>query len=58
MESLSVAPRRAAPTRSTSAPGCSARAELYRPYLGGGSAAIVTNEVVAPLYLPQSQERP
>jgi len=29
------------------------RAELYRPYLGGGSAAIVTNEVVAPLYLSQ-----
>ena len=27
------------------------RAELYRPYLGGGSAAIVTNAVVAPLYL-------
>ena len=27
------------------------RAELYRPYLSGGRAAIVTNEVVAPLYL-------
>jgi 3-dehydroquinate synthase len=27
------------------------RADLYRPHLGGGSAAIVTNEVVAPLYL-------
>ena len=26
-------------------------AQLYRPYLGGGSAAIVTNQVVAPLYL-------
>ena len=26
-------------------------AELYRPYLAGGSAAIVTNDVVAPLYL-------
>ncbi len=26
-------------------------AELYRPHLGGGGAAIVTNEVVAPLYL-------
>jgi 3-dehydroquinate synthase len=26
-------------------------AELYRPYLGGGAAAIVTNAVVAPLYL-------
>jgi 3-dehydroquinate synthase len=28
-----------------------ARPELYRPHLAGGSAAIVTNEVVAPLYL-------
>jgi len=27
------------------------RAELYAPYLVGGGAAIVTNEVVAPLYL-------
>jgi len=26
-------------------------AELYAPYLSGGSAAIVTNEVVSPLYL-------
>jgi 3-dehydroquinate synthase len=26
-------------------------AELYRPHLGGGGAAIVTNAVVAPLYL-------
>jgi 3-dehydroquinate synthase len=26
-------------------------AELYRPHLGGGAAAIVTNAVVAPLYL-------
>jgi 3-dehydroquinate synthase len=26
-------------------------AELYRPYLAGGAAAIVTNAVVAPLYL-------
>jgi 3-dehydroquinate synthase len=32
------------------------RAELYRPYLGGGSAAIVTNHVVAPLYLPKVRE--
>ncbi|MFL6573487.1 MAG: 3-dehydroquinate synthase [Burkholderiales bacterium] len=32
------------------------RAELYRPYLGGGSAAIVTNEVVAPLYLSPVRE--
>jgi 3-dehydroquinate synthase len=29
------------------------RAELYRPYLAGGAAAIVTNEVVGPLYLPR-----
>ena len=29
------------------------RAELYRPYLAGGSAAIVTNDVVGPLYLPE-----
>ena len=27
------------------------RPELYRPYLGGGSVAVVTNTVVAPLYL-------
>jgi 3-dehydroquinate synthase len=27
------------------------RAELYRPYLGAGTVAVVTNEVVAPLYL-------
>lgn len=32
------------------------RAELYRPYLSGGSAAIVTNEVVAPLYLPKLRQ--
>jgi len=25
--------------------------ELYRPHLAGGSAAVITNEVVAPLYL-------
>ncbi|HSA88727.1 MAG TPA: 3-dehydroquinate synthase [Burkholderiales bacterium] len=31
--------------------GLVARAELYAPYLAGGSAAIVTNDVVAPLYL-------
>jgi 3-dehydroquinate synthase len=31
--------------------GLLGRSDLYRPYLGGGSAAIVTNEVVAPLYL-------
>jgi 3-dehydroquinate synthase len=33
-----------------------ARADLYRPYLGGGSAAIVTNEIVAPLYLSRVRE--
>ena len=27
------------------------RAALYRPHLAGGSAAIVTNDIVAPLYL-------
>ncbi len=32
------------------------RAELYRPHLAGGSAAIVTNEVVAPLYLPRVRQ--
>jgi 3-dehydroquinate synthase len=32
------------------------RPELYRPYLGGGSVAIVTNEVLAPLYLPRVKE--
>jgi 3-dehydroquinate synthase len=31
--------------------GLIGRPDLYRPYLAGGSAAIVTNEVVAPLYL-------
>ena len=31
------------------------RADLYRPYLGG-SAAIVTNEVVAPLYLAKARK--
>lgn len=32
------------------------RPELYRPHLGGGSAAIVTNEVVAPLYLSKVRQ--
>jgi len=32
------------------------RPELYRPYLGGGSAAIVTNDVVAPLYLSKLKQ--
>jgi 3-dehydroquinate synthase len=31
--------------------GLLSSAELYAPHLGGGSAAIVTNDVVAPLYL-------
>jgi 3-dehydroquinate synthase len=36
--------------------GLLARTELYLPFLGGGSAAIVTNEVVAPLYLPKLKQ--
>jgi 3-dehydroquinate synthase len=32
------------------------RADLYRPYLAGGSVAIVTNEVVAPLYLSKVKQ--
>ncbi len=32
------------------------RAELYRDYVAGGSAAIVTNEVVAPLYLTKIKQ--
>ena len=32
------------------------RPDLYRPYLGGGSAAIVTNDVVAPLYLAKLKQ--
>lgn len=32
------------------------RPELYRPHLGGGSAAIVTNDVVAPLYLAKVRQ--
>ncbi len=32
------------------------RGELYRPYLGGGMAAIVTNPVVAPLYLEKVKQ--
>jgi 3-dehydroquinate synthase len=31
-------------------------AELYRPHLAGGSAAIVTNQVVAPLYLSRVRQ--
>jgi 3-dehydroquinate synthase len=36
--------------------GLMERPELYRPYLAGGSAAIVTNAVVAPLYLGRVRE--
>jgi 3-dehydroquinate synthase len=32
------------------------RADLYRPHLAGGSAAIVTNDRVAPLYLPRVKQ--
>ena len=32
------------------------RAELYAPYLGGGSVAVVTNAVVAPLYLSRLKQ--
>ena len=32
------------------------RADLYRPYLTGGSVAIVTNDVVAPLYLSKVKQ--
>jgi 3-dehydroquinate synthase len=50
MESLSVAlGSRAYPIHIGS--GLISRAELYAPHLAGGSAAIVTNDVVAPLYL-------
>jgi 3-dehydroquinate synthase len=55
MESLRVALLSNAGARSYPihiGAGLIGRAELYRPYLGGGSAAIVTNDVVAPLYLP------
>jgi 3-dehydroquinate synthase len=50
MESLSVAlGSRAYPIHIGA--GLISRAELYAPHLAAGSAAIVTNEVVAPLYL-------
>jgi 3-dehydroquinate synthase len=32
------------------------RTDLYRPHLAGGSAAIVTNDVVAPLYLSKVKQ--
>jgi 3-dehydroquinate synthase len=37
-------------------PGLVSRADLYRPYLQGGGAAIVTNDVVAPLYLASARD--
>jgi 3-dehydroquinate synthase len=50
MESLSVAlGNRAYPIHIGT--GLISRADLYAPHLAAGSAAIVTNEVVAPLYL-------
>jgi len=50
MESLSVAlGSRAYPIHIGA--GILGAAELYRPHLGGGGVAIVTNTVVAPLYL-------
>jgi 3-dehydroquinate synthase len=50
MESLSVAlGSRSYPIHIGA--GLIGRAELYRPHLSGGSAAIVTNAVVGPLYL-------
>jgi len=50
MESLGVAlGSRAYPIHIGA--GLISRAELYAPHLAGGSAAIVTDEVVAPLYL-------
>jgi 3-dehydroquinate synthase len=55
MESLSVAlGERSYPIHIGA--GLIARPELYRPYLAGGSAAIVTNDVVAPLYLAQVRQ--
>ena len=50
METLSVAlGNRAYPIHIGA--GILDAAELYRPHLGGGAAAVVTNAVVAPLYL-------
>jgi 3-dehydroquinate synthase len=55
MESLSVAlGERSYPIHLGA--GLLDRPELYRPYLGGGSAAIVTNTVVAPLYLQRVRQ--
>jgi 3-dehydroquinate synthase len=36
--------------------GLISRAELYRPYVQGGSAAVVTNHVVGALYLPKVRQ--
>lgn len=33
--------------------GLLARGELMQPYLGGGSAVVVTNTTIEPLYLPR-----
>ncbi len=55
MESLSVAlGSRSYPIHVGA--GLIDRADLYRPYLVGGSAAIVTNEVVGPLYLSRVKQ--
>ena len=52
MESLSVAlGERSYPIHI--GPGLMDSAALYAPHLAGGVAALVTNEVVAPLYLPR-----
>jgi 3-dehydroquinate synthase len=55
MESLSVAlGSRSYPIHIGA--GLIGSADLYAPYLGGGSAAIVTNAVVAPLYLKKVRQ--
>jgi 3-dehydroquinate synthase len=55
MESLSVAlGSRSYPIHIGA--GLIGSATLYAPYLGGGSAAIVTNAVVAPLYLEKVRQ--
>jgi 3-dehydroquinate synthase len=55
MESLSVAlGSRTYPIHIGA--GVLARADLYRPYLGGGSVAVVTNPTVASLYLAKLKQ--
>jgi 3-dehydroquinate synthase len=55
METLSVAlGERAYPIHIGA--GLIDRADLYRPYLAGGSVAIVTNDLVAPLYLSKVKQ--